>query len=144
MRREAKNRIDDFPTGRILRNFRELNASLRGGHGERLGYGRHGVDQLVHIVERPVNPKVVKGHFCALADRLCSDHPGIETNVNIKGGIPRIKGSRIAVSQILGRIYVLGSIDAVTNYYAPEVSKEQVKAAVSYAQDFLETACEPL
>ncbi len=87
---------------------------------------------------------MVKDHFCALAGHLCSGHPGIETNVNIKGGIPRIKGSRIAVSQILGRIYVLGSIDAVANYYAPEISREQVKAAVSYAQDFLETACEPL
>ncbi len=144
MRREAKSRIDDFPTSRILRNFRELNENLRGRHGQRLGHGRHGVDQLVQIVERPVSPKVVKDHFCALAGHLCSGHPGIETNVNIKGGIPRIKGSRIAVSQILGRIYVLGSIDAVANYYAPEISREQVKAAVSYAQDFLETACEPL
>ncbi len=142
MNKDTK-RSDDYPSIDIFRDFRELNSSLR-RRGHRIGHGRHGVDQFVHIVERPVNPQLVRSHFRALAGRLCSEHPAIETNVNIKGGIPRIKGSRIAVSQVLGRIYVLGSIDAVANYYAPEISKEQVKAAVSYAQDFLETACEPL
>lgn len=99
-----------------------------------------------HIIalNRPATQGAVNARCRALAERLCDEYAAIETSANVKGGIPRIKGSRIAVGQVLGRIYALESIDAVAAYYAPEISKEQIKEAVAFAKDFLETACEPL
>jgi uncharacterized protein (DUF433 family) len=106
-------------------------------------YRQRNVHHIVAL-NRPVTQRAVNERCRALAERLCDEHTNIETNANIKGGIPRIKGSRIAVGQVLGRIYALESIDAVAAYYAPEISKEQIKEAVAFAKDFLETACEPL
>ena len=94
-------------------------------------------------LEHAVDEALVKGRFRALAERLCEEHRSIGMDANIKGGIPRIKGSRLSVGQVLGRLYALGSVDAVAEYYAPHISIEQIKEAIAFAQDFVETACEP-
>jgi len=70
-------------------------------------------------------------------------HPMISTDEGIFGGIPHLREMRLSVGDILAQIYALGSITAVVNYYAPYISEEQVKEAVAYAQDFLETTCDP-
>jgi uncharacterized protein (DUF433 family) len=140
MRRETKSSIDEYPGSQIFRNFRELNKSLRGPYGT--GRGRHGVDQLVQIIEKPVNRKVVKGHFRSLAGRLCSEHPAISTDADVLGGAPHVINTRLTVGTLLGKLYVYGSVQAVVNAYQPHLSEEQVKEAIAYAQDFLETACD--
>lgn len=76
-------------------------------------------------------------------EKCRESHPGISTAQEILGGVPHIDGTRLAVSQILGRIYVLGSIDAVAEYYSPDINKDQVQEAVSFAQSFVEFAGDP-
>jgi uncharacterized protein (DUF433 family) len=139
MRRETKSSINDYPDALIFRNFRALNANLRG----QVGKGRHGVDQLVQIVEKPVNRKVVHEHFCTLAARLCAEHPNISTDAAIFGGMPHIKDVRLSVGDILAQLYTYGSIQEILNIYSPDITEEQIKEAIAYAQDFLETACDP-
>lgn len=76
--------------------------------------------------------------------RLCQvEHPSISIESGILGGIPHLYDTRLSVGQVLGRLYVLGSIEAVVKYYAPDITEEQVKEAIAYAQDFLELAGEP-
>lgn len=76
-------------------------------------------------------------------EKCIQSHPGISIDEEVLGGIPHIDGTRLAVSQILGRIHVLGSIDAVAEYYKPDLSREQVQEALSFAQSFVEFAGDP-
>lgn len=75
--------------------------------------------------------------------RSAAAHPVISLNSSVLGGIPHIAGTRLSVGQLLGRIYVLGSIQEVANYYRGDVSVNQIKEAIAYAQDFIEAVCEP-
>ncbi|HEY9404452.1 MAG TPA: DUF433 domain-containing protein [Pyrinomonadaceae bacterium] len=78
-----------------------------------------------------------------LADKLCEEHPAISTEPHIFGGIPHIKGVRLSVGDILGKLYTYGNIQEILDTYSPDVSEEQIKEAIAYAQDFLEMACDP-
>lgn len=80
----------------------------------------------------------------ALMIQCRADYPLISTGHEVLGGIPHLKNTRISVGQLLGRIYVLESIQGVVDYYQGKLSSDQVKEALAYAQDFIETACEPL
>jgi uncharacterized protein (DUF433 family) len=82
-------------------------------------------------------------HVRALSERLCEEHPAISTYKGIFGGIPHLKGLRIAVADILEQLYLTGSICAVQKIYSPDVSEEQIKEALAYAQDFVETVLCP-
>jgi uncharacterized protein (DUF433 family) len=73
---------------------------------------------------------------CAIA------HPLISTNGEVLDGVPHLEGTSLTVSQVLARVYVHGSIAAVTQYY-DDVSEEQIKEALSYAQTFMEAVCQP-
>ena len=76
--------------------------------------------------------------------QLCAqEHPGISIDRGIFGGIPHLREIRLAVGVILAQLYVLGSVQAVVEYYAPDISEEQIKEAIAFAQDFLEMACDP-
>lgn len=76
--------------------------------------------------------------------QLCAqEHPAISIEKGIFGGIPHLREIRLAVGDILAQLYVLGSIQAVVEYYAPDISEEQIKEAIAFAQDFLEMACDP-
>jgi len=75
-----------------------------------------------------------------LAEKLCEQHPAISTYEGVFGGIPHLAGLRISVPDILEQLYLTGSIAAVQNIYAPDVSEDQIKEAIAYAQDFLESA----
>ena len=73
----------------------------------------------------------------------CNEHPMISCERGIFGGIPHIREMRLSVGDVLAQIYALENIDAVVGYYNQDISKEQIKEAVAYAQDFLEKACDP-
>lgn len=75
--------------------------------------------------------------------RCCAEHPMISIEKGIFGGIPHIKEMRLSVGDILGQLYLLGSVEAVVEAYAPDLTVDQVREAIAYAQDFLEIACEP-
>ncbi len=82
-------------------------------------------------------------HFRWAFEKCRQNHPGISIDQDVLGGIPHVEGTRLAVSQLLGRIYVLGSVDAVAEYYYPDVTRDQVNEAVSFAQSFVEFASDP-
>lgn len=88
-------------------------------------------------------PDISKTVTLGLADSLCAEHPLISTDKNVLGGMPHIANTRLSVGRILAKLYTTGSIEAVIAAHAPHLSVEQVKAAIAYAQDFLEAACEP-
>ena len=92
---------------------------------------------------RPVKQKPVKEQFRALLEKLCAKYPSICTDPEILGGSPCIKGTRLSVRIILGKLHLLGSIQAIVDSYEPHLSEEQVKDAIAYAQDFMELACDP-
>jgi uncharacterized protein (DUF433 family) len=76
----------------------------------------------------------------ALSQKLCETHPAISTYEGIFGGMPHLNGLRISVADILEQLYLSGSIAAVQRIYSPDVSEDQIKEAIAYAQDFLESA----
>jgi uncharacterized protein (DUF433 family) len=78
----------------------------------------------------------------ALSERLCEEHPSVSTYEGVFGGIPHVKGKRIAVADIMEQLYLTGSISGVQRVYSPDVSEEQIKEAIAYAQDFIERAAE--
>lgn len=82
-------------------------------------------------------------HFRALASNLTEEYPSISTDPGIFGGMPHIKGVRLSVGDILAKLYFYGSIQSILDDYSPDVNEEQIKEAIAYAQDFLETACDP-
>jgi uncharacterized protein (DUF433 family) len=107
-----------------------------------------GGDKLIEIPHpregksaQPVEQKSTKDKFRALTKRLCAKYPTVCTDPEILGGTPCIKGTRLPVRTILGKLYLLGSIQAIVDSYEPHLSEEQVKDAIAYAQDFMELAC---
>lgn len=81
--------------------------------------------------------------FRWLFEKCCVEHPSISIELRVLGGVPHIKNTRLSVGQVLGRLYVLGSIKAVAEYYSPYISEEKIKEAIAYAQDFMELAGDP-
>lgn len=61
----------------------------------------------------------------------------IESNPDILGGKPVIKGTRIPVYQILKLLAAGYTINKVAEDY-PDITKEDVKAAIEYAEVILE------
>ncbi len=61
----------------------------------------------------------------------------IEINPEILGGKPVIKGTRIPVYQILKLLAAGYTIEKVVEDY-PDITKEDVKAAIEYAEPILE------
>lgn len=76
-----------------------------------------------------------------MAKKLCKEHPEIEIDPEMLGGMPHIKGLRLSVGNILEKLYVYGSVEKIQEIYKSDISERQIKAAIAYAQDFLENAC---
>lgn len=76
-----------------------------------------------------------------LCERLTTEHPHISTDPERCGGVPHLKSVRLTVGDVLAKLYVHGSIDAVVGIYSDFIDREQVKDAIAYAQDFLEESC---
>jgi uncharacterized protein (DUF433 family) len=79
----------------------------------------------------------------AKAAQCCQSHLLISIDEHVLGGIPHIAGTRLSVGQVLGRLYVLGSVEDVALYYRGSITPDQIKEALAYAQDFIESVCEP-
>lgn len=93
-------------------------------------------------LKAPIAEQSLSEKLRALASKLCQAHPGISTDTGIFGGIPHIENVRLSVGDILAKLYVYGDIQKVQEIYS-DVSAEQIKEALAYAQDFLEIACDP-
>lgn len=74
----------------------------------------------------------------ATLTKLCREHPMISVDSEMLGGVPHIKGLRLSVGDVLAKLYIYGNLDKVTDVFSPDLSKEQVKEAIAFAQDFLE------
>lgn len=74
-----------------------------------------------------------------LLNQLCVKHPLITRTWDTLGGEPRIDGLRLSVGDVISALYTLGSIEAVVNIYKPDLTEAQVKSALAFAQDFLES-----
>jgi uncharacterized protein (DUF433 family) len=72
--------------------------------------------------------------------KLCEEHPNITIDSEMLGGVPHIKGFRLSVGNVLGKLYTYGSIEKVREIYS-DISEAQIKEAIAFAQDFLENAC---
>jgi uncharacterized protein (DUF433 family) len=98
----------------------------------------------IQVVTSPDDAaQLVKQKFLSLADKLCEEHSSISTDKGIFGGMPHIKNVRLSVGDILAKLYIYGNVQAILDIYSPDITEEQVKEAIAYAQDFLETACDP-
>lgn len=75
-----------------------------------------------------------------ITTRLCKEHPSIAIDPDMVGGMPHIKGIRLSVGTILAKLYIYGSLEKIKEIYGDDVSEDQIKEAVAYAQDFLESA----
>jgi uncharacterized protein (DUF433 family) len=84
----------------------------------------------------------VPNHNRQLAARLSISHPLISTDENVLSGTPHIDGTRISVANVLAEVHHQGSIEAVSKKFSRIVNSEQIKAAIAYAHDFMEIACD--
>lgn len=61
----------------------------------------------------------------------------IESTPEILAGKPRLKGTRIPVSLVLGYLASGSSIEDVIKEY-PDLTREQIRACLDYARDLAE------
>lgn len=99
--------------------------------------------ELLPVRHRELGDAELQQKLRELADKLCEEHPSISTQKGIFGGFPHIKDVRLSVADVLSHLFVLGSIAAILERYAPDVTEEQIKEAIAYAQDFLEASLHP-
>lgn len=85
--------------------------------------------------------RTVRDYFLAIASQLTEDHPSISIDPGIFGGMPHIENIRLSVGDVLSKLYIYGSIQAILEDYSPDINEDQIKEAIAYAQDFLEAAC---
>jgi uncharacterized protein (DUF433 family) len=78
-----------------------------------------------------------------LMEACCRNRPSISLNPHVLGGVPHIRGTRLSVGQLVGRVRALGSIESVVEYYKESISESQIKEALAYVQEFIERACDP-
>lgn len=125
----------DYGQRRRQAGLSSITPPVRVTHRNGVLVFEHQESQLPGLWEKDVRALMIQG---------CTEYPLISTDHEVLGGIPHLKDTRISVGQVLGRIYMLESIQGVVDYYQGRISSDQVKEALAYAQDFIETACEPL
>ena len=69
-------------------------------------------------------------------------HPHITNDPAVFGGAPYERGTQVKVSELLARLYALGSIPALIHYYN-DLDEEQTRDEIYYALRFMELICEP-
>ena len=87
--------------------------------------------------------QIARRVFRTIADNLCEKHQAISISPQVLGGEPHVKGLRVSIAHVLAQLHHLGSIDAVVAEFKQRISGEQIKAALAYAHDFMEIACDP-
>lgn len=73
-----------------------------------------------------------------ILDKCLEAHPRVAAYDGIFGGAPHIRGRRFTVANVLARVHTLGSVAAVAAAY--DLSEEDLKEALAFAQDFIEEA----
>ena len=68
-------------------------------------------------------------------------HPHIIRDPAVFGGAPYVRGTQVKVSELLARLYALGSIPAIIKYYR-DLDEEQTRDGISYALRFMELVCD--
>jgi uncharacterized protein (DUF433 family) len=126
---------DEFTSARYLHNWRGRRVLLEIPP-------RRGINTRIHPIPTG-GPRPTAETFRAIAKKLSKEHPAISTDAQVLGGTPHLKNTRLSVGTVLAKLYLYGTIQAVLDIYSPHLSEEQVKAAIAYAQDFLEIACDP-
>ena len=89
---------------------------------------------------RSVIDSVAREKMRLILEQCRAGHPSISIDNGVIGGMPRIQDTRIGVSYILDQISAYGSVKSVVAAFAPYLTEDQVKDALEYARDFLETA----
>jgi uncharacterized protein (DUF433 family) len=100
-------------------------------------------DGVQFVFDREPIPRMIWQSIQPLLVQCSVTHQAITTDSEVLGGIPHIAGTRLSVGQVLGRLYVHGSIEKVAAYYGGLVNTIQIREAIAYAQDFIEAVCEP-
>lgn len=72
-----------------------------------------------------------------ITEMLCERYPDVVTTDGILGGMPRLNGTRLAVTDVLSEIVMQEGIDGVIEIFGEDVSHDQIKDAIRYARDFL-------
>lgn len=126
----------------------EHGVPIKGGELDSASYwtDRQKAVQIPHpgrLSASGLSHRAVTEKFRSLANRIALEHPEISTNPNVLSGTPHIQNTRLSVAVILGKLYLYGSILEVVENYKPHLSEEQIKAALAYAQDFMEIALDP-
>lgn len=62
----------------------------------------------------------------------------IVSNPNILGGKPCVQGTRIPVYMVLELVEAGISFDEILAKYYPQLSKEDIKACITYAREIVE------
>lgn len=107
----------------------------------RVRRNHHGV--LVFEHQEPSPSTLWHSTIQPLITQCSVAHQAIARDSEVLGGIPHIVGTRLSLGQVLGRLYVHGSIEKVVAYYDGQVNTAQIREAIAYAQDFIEAVCEP-
>lgn len=138
MKAARKNDVDVFEGNPSLAKAYSL---IRGWRRANIASTHDQHDVKLFVVNRPAKQKSIKEQLRPLIERLCAKHPSISIDSEVLGGTPHIKGTRLSVRTILGKLHLYGNVQTVLDIYEPHLSEEQVKAAIAYAQDFLEMGC---
>lgn len=96
---------------------------------------------LIHLFASTFSTLENHQSMRVIAENLCKEHPEIAADPEMLGGMPHIKGMRLSVGSILEKLYLYGSVEKIREIYKSDISEHQIKAAIAYAQDFLENAC---
>ena len=77
-----------------------------------------------------------------LVKQLCEKYPHIAIDDEILGE-PRLAGTRFAVSNVLTALIMNGSFEELIGEYDGRYTEEQLKEAVKFARDFLDSFYRP-
>jgi uncharacterized protein (DUF433 family) len=72
------------------------------------------------------------------AAQLCTEHPSIEVDPDIFNGAPHVKGTYVAVSDILGCLSRVGNVEAAADICLADGDVQMVKEALVYTQQLLD------
>lgn len=99
------------------------------------------VDFDIKINQRKNIPNV-KREGQKIANKITEKYPLITIDEKVLGE-PRLDGTRFAVSNVLTALTLYDSFDEVIDEYENRYSKEQLKDAVKFARDFLDSFYRP-
>lgn len=74
-----------------------------------------------------------------LTEQCVRAHPNITVDPTETLGIPYMRGTKLTVCEVLGLLFVHGSMSRVEEIYS-DITEEQVKEVILFASTFIELA----